>query len=155
MCAMIPMFRYRSSGYSRFTADPFWGFTSTVISPLVVAEGLVGLRHLVDFVLAADGRARVVHRVHELAGELLPHRLARALARRGDEPAHRERAAPVGADLDRDLVGRAADPSGLHLDERRRVLQRGLEDLDTRLAGRRFGARDRVVDDALGLRLLA
>src|SRR5688572_15334877 len=155
MCAMIPMFRYRSSGYSRFTADPFWGFTSTVISPLVVAEGLVGLRHLVRLFFAADRGAGVVHGDHELARELLPHRLARALARRLDEPAHRERAAPVGADLDGDLVGRATDAARLHLNKRRGVLQRGLEDLEARLAGRSLGAGHGVVDDALGLRLLA
>src|SRR5688572_9806101 len=118
MCAMIPMFRYRSSGYSRFTADLFWGFTSTVISPLVVAEGLVGLRHLVGLFFAADRGAGVVHGVHELACELLPHRLARTLARGLDEPPHRERSAPVGAYLDGDLVGGATDSTGLDLDKR-------------------------------------
>src|SRR5438045_3174348 len=131
MWAMIPMLRTRSSGYSRpGVALP--ALVSIVIttsarhrrsrSPLVVGERLVGLGHFVRLLLAADRGAGVVHRVHQLAGELLGHRLARTLARGLDEPAHRERAATGGRDLDRDLVRRAAHPAGLDLEERRRVL---------------------------------
>src|SRR5207248_1678825 len=139
MWAMIPMLRTRSSGYSRAVAG-FPDFVSIVIttsaphrgsprSPLVVGERLVGLGHLVRLLLAADRGAGVVHRVHQLTGELLSHRLTRTLARGLDQPAHRERAAAGGGDLDRHLVGRASDAAGLDLEERRRVLHRGLEDL--------------------------
>src|SRR5437016_6296575 len=109
MCAMIPMLRTRSSGYSRAVAG-FPAFVSIVIttctsyfrgslrSPLVMGERLVGLGHLVRLLLASNGGTGVVHRVHQLAGELLGHRLARPLARGLDEPAHRERAATSGGD---------------------------------------------------------
>src|SRR5256886_15055454 len=73
-------------------------------SPLVMTEGLVGLRHLVGLFLAPNGAAGVVHRVHELSREPLGHRLSRALAGGLDDPAHGERGAPVRADLDRHLI---------------------------------------------------
>src|SRR2546423_8380112 len=118
MWAMIPMLRTRSSGYSR-PGVAFPALVSIVMttsgSPLVVGERLVGLGHLVRLLLAANGGAGVVHRVHQLAGELLGHRLARPLPRGLDEPAHRERATARGRDLDRDLVGRATDAAGFDL----------------------------------------
>src|SRR5438093_800161 len=120
-----------------------------------MGEGLVGLGHLVRLFLAPHRAARVVHRVHELAGKPLRHRLARARARRLDEPAHGQRGPAVGADLDRHLIGRAADAARLHLDERRGMLQRGLEHVDARLARRRLRERERAVDDGLGGRALA
>src|SRR2546428_11999454 len=86
-------------------------------SPLVMTEGLVGLRHLVGLFLAPNGAAGVVHRVHELSRVPLGHRLSGALARSLDDPAHGERGAPVRADLDRHLIGRTADPAGLDLDQ--------------------------------------
>src|SRR5438876_11850246 len=108
MWAMIPMLRTRSSGYSRAVAG-FPAFVSIVITtsalprlPLVVGERLVGFGHLVRLLLAANGGAGVVHRVHELAGELLGHGLPRTLACGLDEPAHRQRAAARGGDLDGD-----------------------------------------------------
>src|SRR5216684_1163231 len=107
-------------------------------SPLVMTEGLVGLRHLVSLFLAPHRAAGVVHRVHELAREALGHRLPRALARGLDDPAHRERGATVRADLDRDLVGRAADATRLDLDQRHGVAHRRLEHVEAGLARRRL-----------------
>src|SRR5437899_8109623 len=120
-----------------------------------MTEGLVGLGHLVGLFFAAHRAAGVVHRVHELAGESLGHRLARTLAGGLDDPAHRERRAPIRADLDGDLVGRAADAPGLHFDQGHRVLERRLEHVDARLARRGLGERERAVDDAFGGRALA
>src|SRR5258708_26795885 len=156
MCAMMPMLRTRSSGYSRTMPD-LPALVSMVISqlPLVMGERLIGFGHLVRPLLAANGGDGVVHRVHQLAGELLGHRLARALASGLDEPAHRERPTAGGRDLDRDLIGGAADPAGLDLEERGGVLHRGLEDLDRGLPRRLLRAIDGVVDDALGGRTLA
>src|SRR2546423_7854133 len=158
MWAMIPMLRTRSSGYSR-PGVAFPALVSIVMttsgSPLVMGERVVGLGHLVRLLLAANGGTGVVHRVHQLAGELRGHRLARTLARGLDQPAHRERPAARRRDLDGDLIGRAADAAGLDLEQRRRVLHRGLEDLDRGLAGGLLGALDGVVHDALGRRTLA
>src|SRR5688572_25102105 len=77
--------------------------------PLEMAEGLVGLGHLVGVFASLDGCAETVHRIDELGGKLLAHALAVALAGGLDEPADAERQAAVAPDLDRDLVGGAAD----------------------------------------------
>src|SRR5438128_1596565 len=110
MWAMIPMFRTRSSGMlssapvalegcvsaittcTSLCAAHLWSACRTrgsLRSPLVMGERLVGLCHLVRLFLAAYGGSGVVHRVEQLALELLGHRLARALARGLDDPAHR------------------------------------------------------------------
>src|SRR6185503_12645854 len=103
MWAMIPMFRVLASGTWRVMATAFRGL------PLEMAEGLVGLSHLVGVLASLDRRAEVVHGIHELRSELFRHALAAALAGGLDEPAHAEREPAIAADLDRDLVGGATD----------------------------------------------
>src|SRR5512143_662487 len=149
MWAMIPMFRVFASGTVRVTTRTFPGL------PLEMAEGLVGLGHLVGVLAALDGGAKPVRRVHELGGELLAHALATALAGGLHEPAHAERQAAIAADLDRHLVGRATDATRLDLDDRGGVAQRGLHDLETGPARGCLGARERLAQDALGEAALA
>src|SRR5436309_5160034 len=102
MWAMIPMFRTRSSAtavsFSLVLKAPF---PSRL--PAVVREGLVGLRHPVDVVLALERAALLVQRVHDLVGELDAHALLPALARIRHEPAHGKRAGPAL----RNQIGRA------------------------------------------------
>src|SRR5256714_11017160 len=141
---MIPMFRVRASGTCRATVFP-----KLPDLPLEMAEGLVGLRHLVRVLAPLDSRAKSIHRVDELCGELLAHALAAPLARRLDEPADAQRQAAIAADLDRHLVGRATDAPRLDLDDRRRVAERGLEDLDARPPRRSLGAGECLAQDAL------
>src|SRR4029078_5856634 len=124
MCAMIPMFRVLASGTWRVIARVVPGL------PLEMAEGLVGLGHLVGVLAALDARAEAVHRVHDLRGELLGHALAAALAGGLDEPAHAERQPAIAADLDRHLVRGTADAARLDLDDRGRVAQPRLHDLE-------------------------
>src|SRR4051812_40451558 len=138
---MIPMFRVRASGTSRATVTWLPGL------PLEMAEGAVRLGHLVGVFAALDGSAEAVHRVDQLLGELVAHALAVPLAGRLDEPADAEREAPVATDLDRDLIGRAADTAGLDLDDRGRVPERRLEDLETRPVGRRLGPGEGLPED--------
>src|SRR4029077_13233078 len=95
-----------------------------------MAEGPVGLRHLVRVFSSLDRRAEAVHGIDELGGELLAHALAVGLAGRLDEPADTARHAAIAPDLDRDLVGRATYAARLDLDDGRRVAHRRLEDLE-------------------------
>src|SRR3954453_837967 len=118
-------------------------------------EGLVGLRHAVDVVLALVGAALLGLGVHQLVGEPLGHRLLAALARELDQPAHGQRAGTPRRDLDRHLVGGAADATRFDLERGRQRLDRGLERLDRVLVAALGDDRQRVVDDALGGRLLA
>ena len=98
---------------------------------------------------------RPFDRVDELGGELLAHALAAALAGRLDEPAHAERQAPIAADLDRDLVGRATDAARLDLDDRGRVAEGRLEDLEPRPARLRLGPGEGLAQDPVGQVALA
>src|SRR5829696_4439801 len=122
--------------------------------PAVVGEGLVGLRHAVDVVLALVGAALLVHRVEQLVGEALGHRLLAALARELHEPADGEGlGAPLGH-LDRDLVGGAADTPRANLEHGGERLDGVLERLDRVLAGPLAEDGEGVVDDPLGVALL-
>src|SRR3954447_26438431 len=115
-----------------------------------MAERLVGVGHLVRVFAPLDGGAEVVAGVDELGRELLAHRLAAPPAGGLDEPPDAEREPAIAADLDRDLVGGAADPTGLDLDDRRRVAQRELEDLETRPVRLRLGTGERLAEDPVG-----
>src|SRR3989304_9098809 len=100
---MIPMFRVRASGTWRVTVRTFPGL------PLEMAEGLVGLGHLVGVLAPLDRGAEAIHRVDELGRELLAHALAAPLAGGLDEPADAQREAAIAADLDGALGGGAPD----------------------------------------------
>src|ERR1700733_7042727 len=117
MWAMIPMFRVFSRGKARAA-------TATAISVPEVREGFVRLGHLVGVFLALDRRAHAVGGVHQLAGELLGHALAAPAPRVADDPAARERLAPVVADLHRHLVRGASDSLRLDLEDRGHVADR-------------------------------
>src|SRR5688500_4672062 len=86
--------------------------------------------------------------------ELLGHRLFVALTRIGNQPAHRQCSATLGAYFDRNLVRRTADAAALDLDNRLEVGQRLLEDVDARLAGAGFDEIHRPAEDSLGDGLL-
>ena len=63
-------------------------------------EGLVGLRHPVEVVLLLERAALRVESVHDLAGELVDHRLLAAVAGVRHEPADGERAGAALRHLD-------------------------------------------------------
>src|SRR5687768_2565449 len=107
MWAMIPMFRVRSSGTDVPARSDRVAVLAVIWLPLEVAEGAVRLRHAVRVLAALDGGADAVAGIEQLGGELVAHAPPIALPCGLDEPAHAEADAPVGADLDRDLVGGA------------------------------------------------
>src|SRR3954447_1367164 len=123
--------------------------------PAVVGEGLVGLRHAEDVVLALVRAALLRLRVHELVGEPLRHRLLTPVAGELDEPAHGEGAGAALRDLHGHLVGRAADPAGFDLEHGRERLDRSLQRLHGVLARALGQDGQRVVHDPLGSGLLA
>src|SRR2546422_5927983 len=142
---MMPMFRTLSSGYLRAI---FVSATSLLI--LEMTEGLVALSHLVRLSPPLDRSPHPVSGVHELSGELLLHTLPRSGPGVTYDPAPGQRRAAVRPDLDRHLVGGAADPAGLDLQNRGGVLQGGREDLDRGLLRHLPDAVKRAVDDPLG-----
>src|SRR5690348_4805406 len=154
MWAMIPMLRTRSSATA---CSVIFVLKSSFLCrlPAVVREGLVGLRHPVDVVLALERAALLVQRVENLVGELVRHALLAPLARIRDEPAHRKGTGAPLRHLDRHLVVRAADPSTANLEHGRDRLHGLLEHLDRRAAGLRPDGLERLIDDLLRDRLLA
>src|SRR5919112_2764619 len=125
------------------------------VLPAVVREGLVGLRHAEDVVLALECAALLALRVEQLVGQALRHRLLAPVARELHEPADGQRAGAALRNLDGHLVGGAADATGADLEHRRESLDRGLQRLHRVLAGALGEDRQRVVDDLLGGGLLA
>src|SRR3990172_3182088 len=84
----------------------------------VVREGLVGLRHAMDFLALLHRSAAPFGRLLKLAGEPHGHRFLAALLRRLAQPAHRQRDPAYRSHLDRDLVVGAAHAPALYLDHR-------------------------------------
>src|SRR5690606_26279620 len=123
-------------------------------SPAVVRERLVRIRHAVGFLALLDRAAAILGSVDQLGRQLARHRVLAALARRLDQPAHRQRHAARLAHFDRDLVGGATDAARLHLDGGRDVAQRLLDQLQ-RVAVLLADHVHRAIHDALGDRLLA
>src|SRR3954466_5866224 len=124
-------------------------------SPAVVGEGLVGLGHLVRVLALLHSGTEAVGGVEDLVHQALVHGLLATVGRIPDQPAQRERGAARALDLDRDLVGRAADATGLDLDRRLHVVERTLQRDDRVGAGLLAAALERGVDDALSNLLLA
>src|ERR1700761_6667555 len=123
--------------------------------PAVVGEGLVGLRHAVDVVLALPGAALLLVRVEDLAGQTIGHRVLATGAGVLDEPADGEGAGATRGHLDRHLVGGAADPAGADLEHRGQLFDRRFERLDRVGPGPLADDREAVVNDPLGKALLA
>src|SRR5690348_3458310 len=151
MCAMIPMFRTLSMATGRsciFSAK----FMSLVPE---VRESFVAFGHPVSLLFALHRPAGVLRSIENLERELLGHTLPAPLPRETHDPATGQRQPALRPDLDRHLVGGAADTSRLDLEQRRGVAQRQVEDLERLLLGLLGGAGQRVVDDLLGGRALA
>src|SRR5262249_30654902 len=106
MWAMMPMFRVLFSATCR-----------GIDLPTIVGERLVRLRHPMRVFAFLHRAAAEVRGIEQLVRELLLHRLAIAAgAGIANQPTNAEREPPVGIDLDRHLVVRAADAPRLHLE---------------------------------------
>src|SRR5579884_1812044 len=156
MCAMIPMFRSRSSLVLRFTCSTAITAMSVVPPRSVseMAESLVRFRHPVGLFFAPHRPARVVGGVHQLRGQLLGHALAVPLPGEAHDPPPGQRQAAIGTDLDRHLVGGAAHPPRLDLEHRGGVPQRLLEHLERLSPGHPPRTAQRLIGNALGERFL-
>src|SRR5919112_73026 len=117
-------------------------------------ERTVGFRHTVGVFALLHGIAAVVRGIEQLGGETLDHRLVIAAAGGLDDPTDGEGLTALGANLDRNLVGRTADAAGTNLDRRSDVVEGLLEDFERVRLGAALDAVEGTVDDALGSGLL-
>ena len=123
--------------------------------PTEMGECLVGLCHLVGILALLHGGAGIVAGIHDLAGEAFLHGLFTALAGIGRQPAKAEGLTTLGTNLQRNLVGSAADTTGLDFQGRHDVFHRLLEGVETVFAGLLFDDFKCAIDDSLGNALLA
>ena len=117
--------------------------------PPEMCEGLVGLRHLVSILTLLDCGAEAVAGVHYLAGKALLHRLLAALAGIQSQPAQAEGLTALGTDLDRHLIGGAADAAGLDLQAGHDVVHGLSESLEGILPALVLDYIKRIVHDLL------
>src|SRR3954471_19239175 len=120
-----------------------------------MAEGAVRLGHAVRVLALLDRVAAIAGGVEQLARQAAGHGLLRAAARRRDQPANRQRLGALGAHLDRDLIGRAADPARAYLDAGLHIVERVVKDSERLLLGASLNRLESAVDDPLGDGLLA
>src|SRR4028119_2052750 len=118
----------------RAPASPACCLEKRACLPAIMGERLVGVGHAVRVVLLLDRRALVPAGGEQLGRETVLHGLLAAGAGVAHQPAHGEGLATLRADLDRHLVGGAADAARLHLEDRLGVVERRLEDGLRRLA---------------------
>src|SRR5262249_27097800 len=97
--------------------------------PSVMRERLIGFRHAVYVFFLLDRRAAVIRGVEQFVAQLVDHSLLAASAGVGQNPANRQRGAPVRIHLHRYLVVGSAHAPGLHFQHRLDVLHRFLEQL--------------------------
>src|ERR1017187_2981872 len=151
--ASDPAYRTHTAGA---LITPAQSFTIPARFPAVVSKGLVGLGHAVHIFLLLHGRAAPVGRIQQLVAQLVGHAFFATIAAIRNQPANRQRGAPVGSNFDRHLVVGAANTSGLDLKQRFAVLYRLLEELQSVVAAALlFEGLHRLIEDALGCRLLS
>src|SRR5829696_1041353 len=95
----------------------------------------VGFRHAVGVFLLLDCVSLTLGGQDQLRRQPLGHGLLGAGTRERDDPAHGQGGPTIGADLNRNLKRRTADPAALHLQGGLGVVHRLLEDRDPRLTG--------------------
>src|SRR5215475_9884464 len=171
MCAMMPMFLQRSNGTVRATffsallsgalklASRRWLLAGSqnpaaaalrAALPPIMRERLVGFRHTVHVFLLLDGCAAVVRRVEQFIRQLVGHALLAAATRIRDQPADRQRRAPVGIHFNWNLVVRATHTAGLYFEQGLAILDRLLEQLQALIAALLLQLREGLIEDALG-----
>ena len=123
--------------------------------PSEMSESLVGFCHLMGIITFLAGSAGVVQSVHDLAGKALSHGLLGTGSCISGKPSESQSLSSFGTDFHRDLVGSAADTTGLNLQNGHNVFEcfgKSIESIFTGLLGYDIKC---TVDDLLSDTLLA
>src|SRR5699024_8463051 len=83
--------------------------------PSEMCESLVSFSHLVGIITFLASSASIVQSIHDLAGKTFLHGLFGTGSCISGEPSQTQGLSSFGTDLHRDLVGSAADTTGLNL----------------------------------------
>ena len=121
-----------------------------------MGKGFIRFCHSVRIIFLLDRGPLIVEAIGQLGSKPLFHRAARFGAGDADDPAHRHRGASVGRNLDRHLVGGAADTARFHFERRLCIFERLLKGLHGIFRFHLFGKFVQgIVDDAAGSRFFA
>src|SRR5690606_39069737 len=123
--------------------------------PTEVAEGLVGLGHLVRVLAFLHRGSTTFGGIEQFTGQAQIHRFFAALLGSFTQPAHGEGQAAHGAHFNRHLIVRATDTAAFHFDDRLDVVDGGVEDFQGFFASFRLDLLKGTIHDALGNSLLA
>src|ERR1019366_5687660 len=123
--------------------------------PPVMRERLVRFRHAMHVFFLLDGGAFTVRGVEQLIGQLVNHSLFAAAARIAHDPTDGQRRPAVRSDFNRHLVVRSAHAPRLHFQQRLGILHRLREQLQGFVAAFFLQLLQRLIEDALGSRLLS
>src|SRR3982074_740654 len=118
--------------------------------PPVVREGLISLSHAVYIIFLLDCGALAGSGVQQFIAQLVDHTFFAAGTRVADQPADRERCAPVGIHFHRYLIVRSTPAAPLHSEQRLVILHRLLEWLQGFVSALLLHLREGFVEDALG-----
>src|SRR5665213_1978139 len=146
MCAMMPMLRTFSRGYSRAVIS----LQTFFYLPAIVGEVLVVLSHLGHVLTALDRRTDTVAGVDDLVGQTVGHGLLATLLREVGQPSYGERRRTTRANLDGHLVRGATNTAATHFELGADVLERALQGRDRVAARLLLDLLEGRVDDALG-----
>ncbi len=112
-----------------FCGEPFEKFkvtppTRLSILPTIVSKSLVGICHFVGIFLLLKGGTGIIVSIHEFSGKPFTHFAARSGTGGIDKPSHSE-GFPAGfPNLNRNLIGCAADSAGFNFDNRLHIIKR-------------------------------
>src|SRR5437867_6493174 len=106
LCALIPMFLVRSSGYCL-------DITLSLTLPLEMSKGLVGLGHFMSVFFLLDRVSLTIRGGNKLCSEFLRHRLVLAVTGICDQPTHGKRNAAARSHFRGHLIGCPTNSSSL------------------------------------------
>src|SRR5712692_7614602 len=104
-----------------------------------------------SIVFLLDRVAAIVRRIEQLSRQPVSHRFLAAPARKRDDPANRQRTAPLLMNFDRDLIGGSSYAPRFHFHVRAHVLDSLLENFERLFAGLVANLPQRIVKSFLGL----
>src|SRR5215217_7506806 len=133
MWAIIPIFLYFSSGYSRAILKNY--LYNYKLLNTIMGESAVRLGHLVSFVTLADRGACLVESINQFASKLLRERFPGAIASRRQNPAERQCGAAIRRNFHRYLIGCATDTAGANFHDRCNILESAIEHVQRILLG--------------------
>lgn len=122
--------------------------------PTVMRKRLIGLCHTMRIFLFLDRASCLIIRIKEFRCQTTRHTPLAARARTSHQPPQTQGESPIRRHVDRNLIGRPADPARPHLQDRLDILHRLLKYLKRFLPRALLNDIKGIINNALGQALL-